>query len=57
MRAFSFAFGGLRAAVKVHNALLYKLINAPVQFYDQTPAGRILNRLEKNAMKVHNIVL
>lgn len=45
VRAFSFAFGGLRAAVKVHNTLLEKLVNAPVQFFDQTPGGRILNRL------------
>lgn len=46
VRAFSFAFGGLRAAVKVHDTLLKRLINAPVQFFDQTPGGRILNRLE-----------
>ena len=44
VRAFSFAFGGLRAAVQVHNTLLNKLIDAPVQFFDQTPSGRILNR-------------
>jgi ATP-binding cassette subfamily C (CFTR/MRP) protein 10 len=44
VRAFSFAFGGLRAAVQVHNTLLNKLIDAPVQFFDQTPGGRILNR-------------
>ncbi|BBG99203.1 multidrug resistance-associated protein 11 [Prunus dulcis] len=44
VRAFSFAFGGLRAAVKVHDTLLKRLINAPVQFFDQTPGGRILNR-------------
>lgn len=46
VRAFSFAFGGLKAAVHVHNALISKLINAPTQFFDQTPSGRILNRLE-----------
>ena len=46
VRAFSFAFGGLRAAVQVHNTLLSKLINAPVHFFDKTPGGRILNRLE-----------
>lgn len=45
VRAFSFAFGGLRAAVKVHDTLLKRLVNAPVQFFDQTPGGRILNRL------------
>ncbi|XP_030491896.2 ABC transporter C family member 13 isoform X1 [Cannabis sativa] len=48
VRAFSFAFGGLRSAVKVHNTLLKKLINAPVHFFDQTPSGRILNRLSSD---------
>ncbi|KAF5176046.1 ABC transporter ATP-binding protein/permease VMR1, partial [Thalictrum thalictroides] len=47
-RAFSFAYGGLRAAVQVHSKLLDKLINAPVQFFDQTPTGRILNRLSSD---------
>ncbi|KAJ1428488.1 P-loop containing nucleoside triphosphate hydrolase [Sesbania bispinosa] len=48
VRAFSFAFGGLQAATKVHNRLLSKLIDAPVQFFDQTPGGRILNRLSSD---------
>ena len=43
-RAFSFAFGGLRAAIQVHDSLLKKLIDAPINFFDQTPSGRILNR-------------
>ncbi|KAG5537417.1 hypothetical protein RHGRI_024745 [Rhododendron griersonianum] len=42
-RAFSFAFGGLRAAIQVHDKLLKKLIDAPIIFFDQTPSGRILN--------------
>ncbi|XP_038713738.1 ABC transporter C family member 13 isoform X2 [Tripterygium wilfordii] len=48
VRAFSFAYGGLQAAVQVHNILLSKLINAPVYFFDQTPRGRILNRLSSD---------
>ncbi|XVF24656.1 hypothetical protein REPUB_Repub13aG0145900 [Reevesia pubescens] len=48
VRAFSFAFGGLQAAIQVHNTLLNKLINAPVQFFDQTPGGRILNRFSSD---------
>ncbi|KAK8584710.1 hypothetical protein V6N13_138661 [Hibiscus sabdariffa] len=48
VRAFSFAFGGLKAAVQVHNTLLNKVINAPVQFFDQTPGGRILNRFSSD---------
>ncbi|KAI4355833.1 hypothetical protein L6164_004569 [Bauhinia variegata] len=48
MRAFSFAFGGLQAATKLHNKLLSNLIKAPVRFFDQTPAGRILNRFSSD---------
>ncbi|GMH15889.1 hypothetical protein Nepgr_017730 [Nepenthes gracilis] len=52
LRAFSFAFGGLRAAVQVHDMLLKKLVNAPVHFFDQTPHGRILNRLSSDLYTV-----
>ncbi|KAI3939222.1 hypothetical protein MKX01_002090 [Papaver californicum] len=48
VRAFSFAFGGLRAAVQVHSDLLNKLISAPVNFFDRTPTGRLLNRLSSD---------
>uniref|UniRef100_A0A1J3GMA5 ABC-type xenobiotic transporter n=4 Tax=Noccaea caerulescens TaxID=107243 RepID=A0A1J3GMA5_NOCCA len=48
VRAFSFAFGGLKAAVRVHSELICKLINAPTQFFDQTPSGRILNRFSSD---------
>lgn len=48
VRAFSFAYGGLQSATKVHNRLLSKLVNAPVQFFDQTPCGRILNRFSSD---------
>ncbi|XP_017229484.1 ABC transporter C family member 13 isoform X1 [Daucus carota subsp. sativus] len=48
VRAFSFAFGGLRAAVQVHDRLLKNLVDAPVHFFDQTPTGRILNRLSSD---------
>ncbi|KAI4331178.1 hypothetical protein MLD38_029388 [Melastoma candidum] len=48
IRAFSFAYGGLRAAVKVHATLLHKLISSPAQFFDQTPTGRIVNRFSSD---------
>uniref|UniRef100_M4D807 ABC-type xenobiotic transporter n=1 Tax=Brassica campestris TaxID=3711 RepID=M4D807_BRACM len=48
VRAFSFAYGGLKAAVRVHSALICRLINAPIQFFDQTPSGRILNRFSSD---------
>ncbi|KAK6147863.1 hypothetical protein DH2020_018775 [Rehmannia glutinosa] len=48
MRAFAFAFGGLRAAIRVHDKLLGNLTDAPVSFFDQTPSGRILNRFSSD---------
>ncbi|XP_057248104.1 ABC transporter C family member 13 isoform X2 [Beta vulgaris subsp. vulgaris] len=48
MRAFSFAFGGLRAAVRVHDSLLNRLVHSPVLFFDRTPRGRIINRLSSD---------
>lgn len=47
-RAFSFAYGGLCAAIQIHADLLENLISAPVSFFDQNPSGRILNRLSSD---------
>ncbi|CAM6124334.1 unnamed protein product [Calypogeia fissa] len=47
-RAFSFAYGGMRAASRVHTAFIQKVITAPVRFFDQNPSGRILNRFNSD---------
>ncbi|CAA0827331.1 multidrug resistance-associated protein 11 [Striga hermonthica] len=52
VRAFSFAFGGLRAAIRVHDQLLQNLTDAPISFFDQTPSGRILNRLSSDLFTI-----
>lgn len=51
-RAFSFAFGGLRAAIHIHASLLENIISAPICFFDQNPSGRILNRLSSDLYTV-----
>ncbi|XP_008659190.1 ABC transporter C family member 13 isoform X2 [Zea mays] len=51
-RAFSFAFGGLRAAIHIHASLLENIISAPICFFDQNPSGRILNRLSSDLYAV-----
>lgn len=45
IRAFLFAYGGVVAAKKLHASLLNKLMNAPLAWWDKTPAGRVINRL------------
>ncbi|KAJ7517215.1 hypothetical protein O6H91_21G014900 [Diphasiastrum complanatum] len=51
-RAFSYAYGGLRAAFHVHEKLLQNIIKAPVSFFDQNPKGRILNRFSSDLYAV-----
>lgn len=40
--------GFLLAAVHLHKTLLHGVIRAPLEFYDQTPVGRILSRFSKD---------
>eukprot|EP00850_Spirogloea_muscicola_P000055 SM000001S04457 [mRNA] locus=s1:278991:289139:+ [translate_table: standard] len=47
-RSFSFAYGGLRAAKGLHQELLSSVLAAPVDFFDRTPLGRILNRFSSD---------
>uniref|UniRef100_J3MBW1 MRP-like ABC transporter n=2 Tax=Oryza brachyantha TaxID=4533 RepID=J3MBW1_ORYBR len=51
-RAFSFAYGGLSAAIQIHADIIDNLIGAPVSFFDQNPSGRILNRLSSDLYAV-----
>eukprot|EP00250_Pteridium_aquilinum_P011989 c20437_g1_i1 orf=297-4817(-) len=51
-RAFSFAYGGLSAAFKVHESLLKRILAAPVNFFDHNPKGRILNRFSSDQYAV-----
>ncbi|KAJ3186178.1 hypothetical protein HDU85_007618 [Gaertneriomyces sp. JEL0708] len=44
--------GSLRASRHLHNAMLEKLLHAPMRFYDTTPLGRILNRFSRDMQSV-----
>eukprot|EP00026_Physarum_polycephalum_P000464 Phypoly_transcript_00465.p1 GENE.Phypoly_transcript_00465~~Phypoly_transcript_00465.p1 ORF type:complete len:1411 (+),score=128.73 Phypoly_transcript_00465:182-4414(+) len=47
-RALLLAYGGLRSAKTLHDDMLYKVAHAPVQFFDTTPLGRVVNRFSKD---------
>ena len=42
VRAFSFAYGGLAAAQKLHEQLLAAIVHAPASFFHTTPAGEVI---------------
>ena len=41
-------FAGIRASRTLHNTMLERVLRAPMQFFDTTPLGRILNRFSKD---------
>ncbi|EDV28182.1 uncharacterized protein TRIADDRAFT_21627 [Trichoplax adhaerens] len=52
LRAFSYAYGGICAAKILHNQLFDSVLRAPVQFFDTTPVGRIINRFSSDAYAI-----
>jgi len=43
-----FALKGIAGAQVLHSSMFRSLLRAPMQFYNQTPLGRIINRLTKD---------
>ena len=52
VRAFSFAYGGLRAAVSLFHSLLGGVVLSPASFFDQNPVGRLLNRFSSDTYAI-----
>jgi ABC-type multidrug transport system fused ATPase/permease subunit len=46
--------GTLRASKSIHDRTLTSVFRAPIQFFDTTPIGRILNRFSKDQDSVDN---
>ncbi|UJR20680.1 hypothetical protein I4U23_023801 [Adineta vaga] len=51
-RAFTFAYGGIAAARKLHKSLFNSLLSCTISFFDITPSGRILNRFSSDTWSV-----
>ncbi|CAG8455262.1 7608_t:CDS:2, partial [Dentiscutata heterogama] len=40
----AFAYSGVKAAKRLHNNAIKRVLRAPISFFDTTPLGRIINR-------------
>ena len=49
---FSLFWTGLHASRKLHDGLLQGIMRSPMSFFDQTPLGRITNRISKDIYTV-----
>ncbi|KAI9219265.1 P-loop containing nucleoside triphosphate hydrolase protein [Blastocladiella britannica] len=47
----------LRAAVTMHNAMLTRILGAPISFFDATPTGRLVNRFSRDMQTADREVL
>uniref|UniRef100_A0A182RBN2 ABC-type xenobiotic transporter n=1 Tax=Anopheles funestus TaxID=62324 RepID=A0A182RBN2_ANOFN len=52
VRAFLFAYAGLKAAKCIHDRLLHSVLYTKLQFFDIVPLGRILNRFSSDVYTV-----
>lgn len=43
-----YVYGTKRAAIKLHDNLLYNILRQPMLFFDSTPVGRLLSRFSSD---------
>jgi ABC-type multidrug transport system fused ATPase/permease subunit len=46
----------LRAAVKLHNIMLRRILGCPLDFYDRTPVGRLLSRFSSDVFMLDSVL-
>jgi ATP-binding cassette subfamily C (CFTR/MRP) protein 4 len=55
-RASLFFAASIRASTNMHNAMIARVLRAPLSFFHTTPVGRILNRFSNDLGRVDDQV-
>ena len=50
------ALGACRASTKLYDDLIFSLLRSPMSFFDQTPMGRIMNRVSNDIESIDFVV-
>ncbi|CAJ0581545.1 unnamed protein product, partial [Mesorhabditis spiculigera] len=53
---FALVFGCQSASLKLHSPLLASILRSPMSFFDQTPVGRIVNRLSRDLEVIDSLL-
>ncbi|XP_032668813.1 sodium leak channel non-selective protein-like [Odontomachus brunneus] len=54
IRGFVIMFATIKASTTLHNMFFYKLIGAPLKFFETTPSGRIQNVFSRDMDEIDN---
>ncbi|EFC45530.1 abc transporter C family protein, partial [Naegleria gruberi] len=56
-KELSLGFATLKGSNNLHRSMLNNILRAPIQFFDQNPVGRILNRFTQDLETLDNMVM
>ncbi|XP_035695059.1 multidrug resistance-associated protein 1-like [Branchiostoma floridae] len=56
LATFLAAYGGVRSSLHLHHKSLLNILRSPMQFFDVTPMGRIMNRFSQDMNTVDNVI-
>ncbi|XP_022598440.1 multidrug resistance-associated protein 9 [Seriola dumerili] len=56
IKCFIYTHMTMNASCKLHNTMFKKIIDSPMNFFDTTPAGRILNRFAKDQEELDTVL-
>ena len=54
--SIALAYGGIAASAALHHRMLHRVMRAPMEFFDTTPMGRIVNRFSQDVYTIDEMI-